>query len=106
MAAKPLVPRSLANRDVDDALAYLLKENAERAAFGFVDALEEAFAHLGRRPGSGSPRYAHELDIPGLRTWPLQGYPYLIFYVEREADVDVWRVLQTRRDVPPLFRSG
>ena len=102
----PVVPRLLANRDVDDALAYLLKEGAERAALGFVDALEEAFAHLGRHPGSGSARYAHELDIPGLRTWPVQGYPYLIFYVERHAHVDVWRVLHTPRDVPPLFRSG
>lgn len=26
--------------------------------------------------------------------------PYLVYYVEREDHVDVWRVLRSRRDVP------
>lgn len=30
---------------------------------------------LGRQPGIGSPRWAHELGIEGLRCWPLTGYP-------------------------------
>ena len=40
MTAKPVVPRELANRDIDDAISYYLGEGAEQAAFGFIDALE------------------------------------------------------------------
>jgi toxin ParE1/3/4 len=45
-------------------------------------------------------RYAHELDLPGLRSWALSRYPYLVFYVERPDHVDVWRVLNSQRDLP------
>ena len=44
----------LANRDIDDAIAYYLSENAEQAAFGFIDALEQAYAHISRHPATGS----------------------------------------------------
>lgn len=100
MKAKPVVPRALANQDVERAVEYYLEEGSMPAALGFVDALEQAFAHLARYPASGSPRYAHELDLPGLRTWPLRRHPYAIFYVERRDVVDVWRVLHGQRDIP------
>lgn len=61
MRLKPVVPRKLANRDVDEAIGHYLSEGSEQAALGFVDALELAYAHIGRHPASGSPRYAHEL---------------------------------------------
>lgn len=67
---------------------------------GFVNALERAYGHIGRNAATGSPRYAHELAIPGLRSWPLGTYPFLVFYLEREDHIDVWRVLHTRRDIP------
>ncbi|MFM8769945.1 MAG: type II toxin-antitoxin system RelE/ParE family toxin, partial [Rubrivivax sp.] len=94
MKATPVVPREQAKQDVEDALAYYMSEGAEAAALGFVDALEKAYAHISRHPVTGSPRYAHELNLPGLRFWPLPRYPYLVFYVERADHVDVWRVLQ------------
>ena len=52
MTAKPVVPRELANRDIDDAIAYYLSEGAEQAAFGFIDALEQAYAHISRHPAT------------------------------------------------------
>jgi len=58
--AKPVVPREQAHRDVEDAVAHYLTENAETAALGFIDALENAYRHIGRHPATGSPRYAHE----------------------------------------------
>jgi toxin ParE1/3/4 len=64
---KPVIPRALANRDVDEAVAHYLDEASAQVALRFVDALERAYAHIGRQPASGSPRYAHELNIPGLR---------------------------------------
>lgn len=106
MSPKPVIPREQANQDVDDAVTYYVKEHAQHAALRLVDALQDAYAHLGRRAGTGSSRFAHELDIPGLRTWPLTGFPYLVFYVERADHVDVWRVLHTRRDVLALIQGS
>lgn len=100
MKAKPIVPRELANQDVDEAIEHYLSENAEQAALGFIDALENAYAHIGRHPATGSPRYAHELNLPGLRFWSLTRYPQLVFYIEREDHIDVWRVLHGERDIP------
>jgi len=105
VTAKPVVPRDLANRDIDDAIAYYLSENAEQAAFGFIDALAKAYAHIGRHPATGSPRYAHELNLPGLRFWPLVHHPYLVFYVERPEHIDVWRVLHGQRDIPAWMQE-
>ena len=85
MKVKPIVPRELANHDVNEIIAYYLGESAEQAAYGFIDALEEAYTHIGRHPATGSPRYAHELNLPGLRFWPLSRYPHLVFYVERPS---------------------
>lgn len=58
---------------------------------GFVDALERACAHIGRHPAMGSPRYAHELDLPGLCVWPLTSCPHLVYYAERPGQIDVWQ---------------
>jgi toxin ParE1/3/4 len=100
LKVKPIVPRELANHDINEIITYYLGESAEQAAYGFIDALEEAYAHIGRHPATGSPRYAHELNLPGLRFWPLTRYPHLVFYVERPDHIDVWRVLHGKQDIP------
>jgi toxin ParE1/3/4 len=104
--SKPIHPRELANRDIDEAIRHYLDEGAEQAALGFIDAVERAYAHIGRNPATGSPRYAHALSIPGLRCWPLTRYPHLIFYVERNDHIDVWRVLHGHRDIPTWIRDS
>lgn len=100
MKTKPVISRALAAQDIDEAIAYYLSEGAVQAALNFVDALERAYAHIARHPATGSPRYAHELNLPGLRAWSLSLYPHLIFYIERDDHIDVWRVLHGQRDIP------
>ena len=100
MKFKPVIPRVLANRDVDEVIAHYLDEDAQSAALGFIDALEQAYVPIGRHAATGSPRYAHELNLPGLRFWPLTRYPHLVFYIEMEDHIDVWRVLHGERDIP------
>lgn len=97
---KRIVPRALANSDVEEAIDHYLIEATATVALGFVDALEKAYAHIARQPASGSPRYAHQLGLADLRFWPLGRYPYLVFYVERDDHIDVWRVLHQQRDIP------
>ena len=98
--AKAVVQRKQAVQDAQDAIAYYLGEGSQQAALGFIDALEAAYSHIGRRPATGSTRYAYELDLPGLRCWSLPRYPYLVFYFERDDHIDVWRVLHGHRDIP------
>lgn len=105
MKTKPVVPRAQANLDVDAVIDFYLQENALGAANGFIDALEQAYTHIGRHASTGSPRFGHELDLPGLRAWPLSRYPFLVFYLERKDHIDVWRVLHTRRDIPERMRD-
>ena len=100
MKAKPLVPRERANRDIEEAIAWYLKENAPLAAVGFINAVEQAYRHVSRFPASGPMRYGHELNLPGLRFWPVRGYPWLVFYSERSDCIDIWRVLHRQRDIP------
>jgi len=103
--SKAVVPRELAKQDADEAIDYYLSENAPEAALGFIDALERAYSQISRHPGADSSRYAHELNLPGLRFWPSQKYPHLVFYVERDDCADVWRVLHGERDIPAWMRE-
>lgn len=97
---KPIVLRAQARQDVDDAINWYLEQEAEAAASGFVDALERAYQHIARQPATGSPRYGHELGLAGMRFWPLTRYPHLVFYIERDDHIQVWRVLHGQRDIP------
>lgn len=60
--------RELANRNVDNAIARYLNEWAEKAALDLIAELKKTYGHIGRDPASGSSRYAHELNLPGLRS--------------------------------------
>ena len=105
MKSKPVIARARARQDVEEAINHYLAEGAEAAALGFIEALEQAYTHIGRHPATGSPRWAHELNLPGLCCWPLRRFPHLVFYVERAYHVDVWRVLHGARDVPAWMRE-
>lgn len=105
MTAKPVIPREAAQRDIDQAVAHYAAEAGEPVALAFIDALEQAFRRIAQHPAVGSPRYAFELRLEGLRAWPLRRYPYLVFYVEQEDHVDVWRVLHAQRDIPAWMQE-
>ena len=105
MNGKPAVLREQARRDIDEAIEHYLSEAGPAVALKFIDALEDTLRQIGEQPASGSPRHAHELEIPGLRFCSVGGFPYLVFYVERNAEIDVWRVLHGARDLPVWMRQ-
>jgi toxin ParE1/3/4 len=104
MKVSPVILRAQADRDIQEAVAFYLGEGAEAAALAFVAALERALSHVGRFPSSGSQRYGHELGLSALRSWPVARYPHLVFYVQAEDRVEVWRVLHGQRDLPAWLR--
>jgi toxin ParE1/3/4 len=97
---KPVVLREVAAQDVEAALSHYVEQSGPSLGLAFVDALEAAIRHIAVHPQSGSARYAMELGLPEVRFWNLKRFPYLIFYVERESELDVWRVLHGQRDIP------
>jgi len=105
VSGKPVLPRELANRDVEAAVDYSARGAGVEIALGFIDALQSAYRAIAEHPALGSPRYAQELALPGLRSRALKGFPYLIFYIERENQIDVWRVIHSRRDTPSRMQE-
>jgi toxin ParE1/3/4 len=102
---KPVLARVAAERDVEQAAEYYSREAGEKVALDFAEALGSAYRTISERPGLGSPRYSHALGMPGLRTRKLTRFPFLIFYVERDDHVDVWRLLHTKRDIPAWLQD-
>lgn len=105
--ADPLrvVLRDRARLDIEEAVDWYRDHADVETALAFVDAVEAGLGHLGNHPRTGSPRYATELDLPGLRSWLLDGFPYVMFYVAQPDHVDVWRVLHAHRDLPAWLRE-
>jgi toxin ParE1/3/4 len=97
---RPIILRAMAELDIEDAVDHYLLQAGPDGALGFIDALEQAYRHIASHPDSGSPRYARELDIPGLRSWKLQRYPHLVFYLGSAHHIEVWRVLHGHADLP------
>ncbi|MCP1197522.1 type II toxin-antitoxin system RelE/ParE family toxin [Acetobacter senegalensis] len=83
MTGRQIVPSGQAERDVEQAVDYYA---AEAIAMSFITALHGAFTFIGDYPGAGSLRYAYELDLPGLRAHRVKDYPYLVFYLECNAE--------------------
>ena len=70
VSGRPVLLREQAQHDVDGAAAHDLAGPGRAVTPDVSDALEAACRRIGERPASGSPRYAGELDIPGLRVPP------------------------------------
>lgn len=92
--------REAALADVEEAVQWYAENASAALVEGFLDELEAAYTHISRHPGTGSPRWAHELDIEGLRGWRLTRFDHLVFYVEHADAVEVWRVLHGVGDIP------
>ena len=105
MSPKPVVLRKQARQDVEEAIDYYANEAGAAVAGRLVEAVEAAVRFISARPAAGSPRYAHELNIPGLRSRMLRRFPYLVFYVERDDHIDLWRILHGKRDIPAWLQE-
>lgn len=100
MSAKPLIRLESARRDERNAVAYYAREAGLDVALRFAGTLRNTYRSVSERPGIGSPRYGNLLGIEGLRSRKLNRFPFLIFYVERDNQIEVWHVLHAQRDIP------
>ncbi|KAG5717362.1 hypothetical protein E4T56_gene6295 [Termitomyces sp. T112] len=74
--------------DIERAVDHYAQEAGLNTAYAFIDALERAYHFIGATPGAGSTRWAHELNLPGLRTLRIKGFPWLAFYMQHALGHD------------------
>ena len=102
--ARPVRLRALAAADIEAASDYYVDQVSEQTALEFIDTVERGIRRISRGPNVGSLHFAYELALPDLRAWPLQRFPYVVFYVATSDEIDVWRVLHSRRDPPTALQ--
>ena len=100
MAPRPVQLRARAASDIDSAVDYYQREAGVAVALEFIESLEQSVSRIRRSPHIGSLRFSYELDIPELRVIGTTRFPYLVLYVPHDDNIDVWRVLHSRRDIP------
>ncbi len=66
---------------------------------------QEALATLQQQSGIGSPRVGELVEIDGLRSWRLTGFPLVWFYFERDGYLDFMRLLGERQDILSILRD-
>lgn len=97
---KPCRLRPRAGLDIDEAAIHYAETGGYALGAGFYDEVEAALDFMAVNPRCGSPRYAEMLDVPGLRVWRLERFPYSIFYFEHDSHLDIVRVLHQSSDIP------
>jgi toxin ParE1/3/4 len=102
---KPVFPRTVAERFFDSELDKLVDKGEEKTAASMATALGKLINAINAHPGSGSPRYANLLNLPGLRHRKLGRYRYLVFYVEHDTFIDVWQILHANMDILNRLRD-
>ena len=105
MNPKPISVRDPASRDIGEILDRYWFDASPQVARAFAAALRQSFQHLSQFPSTGSSRYSGDASFPNLRSWPVAGFPFLIYYVEEASSVDIYRVLHTARDIPASLRE-
>ncbi len=100
---KPAFLRPQAKLDRKDEVRYYRTYAGTAVASNLVEASRKALDQLERDPGIGSPRIGQFLDIPGLRSWRIAGFPLAWFYFENEEFLDVVRLLGERQDIAAIL---
>ena len=95
---KPCVLRPLATQDKRSELRYYRREAGGAVANKLLDALEKTLVDLRLNPAIGSPTLGHMLDVTGLGTWRINGFPLSFWYFERDTHVDIARLVGQRQD--------
>ena len=100
---KPALLRPRAIEDQRQQVRYYREQAGSALALRLERNLRKAIAELQRQPGIGSPGLGQEIGIDWLRTWAVAGFPLLYLYIERDAYLDVIRLLGQRQALAALL---
>ena len=99
MIRRHFVPHRFAVQDEEEIVRYYEQTSSEQIALSFINALDQAFSQLSRYPQMGSARPEYDLDLEGIRSWPLKRFPHLIYYEIQNDHIELWRILHPKRDI-------
>ena len=86
-----------AAKDVEEVVKYYSRQDLSLAN-RFIRKYEASLRIIKEMPGTGSLRFANQLDIPDVRAYPMQDFPYIVFYRAHKDAIDIDRVLHSHRD--------
>ena len=106
MNPKPVVLSDRALVDLAQIVRRYTSVASAEVARSFAGAIRDAVQHIALFPASGSARMDLPLTLAEVRSWPVSGFPYLLFYADSAETIDVFRVLHTARDIPESLAEG
>jgi toxin ParE1/3/4 len=95
--------RRRAVEDIDEHAAYIAASNP-RAAYRFLDKVQETYEIIAKHPRIGSPRF--DAIVPGLRARPVVAFRfYVILYFVARGVVQIVRVVHAAQDLEALLKG-
>ncbi|MFM8766699.1 MAG: type II toxin-antitoxin system RelE/ParE family toxin [Rubrivivax sp.] len=98
--------RPLAQADLVATVQYYASEAGPQVAEHLFDSALAALQPVERMPAMGSPRLGQLCDIPGLRSWRVEGFPLQWLYFERDDHLDVIRLLGDQQDIIAILTGS
>ncbi len=95
--------RPLAETDLIDKTRYYRKAGGDDLGERFFEAAMRSLRSVERMPGIGSTSIGDLCGIPGLRAFPVKGFPARWYYFVADDQVDVVRLLSDPQDLPNLL---
>ena len=100
---KPARLRLSAKQDLSDAAVYYAERGGEALGENLLERALSALARIESMPGIGSPDSGQRIGLPSLRVWRLKVFAMRWFYFERDAHLDVVRLLADRQDIAAIL---
>ncbi len=97
--------RPLAERDLIDRTQYYLDRDGTGLGERFFDSALDSLRSAEHMPQAGSSHVGELCGLPGLRTWPVAGFPCSWFYFVNADQLDVVRLLSHSQNLPAVLGS-
>lgn len=98
----------LARADLLDQFQWYAEQGGTELGDRFLDAAEQTFGELAATPHMGSLYDSHDDRLSEIRKWRVN-HPFevmLVFYRVRADGVQIVRVINSSRDLPPLLNDA
>jgi toxin ParE1/3/4 len=98
--------RPRAEDDLVEKTLHYRRSGGEALGERFFNAALAAVRFVERNPGTGSPLEGTVCDIPGLRSWPVKGFPMRWYYFFDAEHLDMVRLLANAQDLEAALAGG
>lgn len=92
--------RQLATDDYFSIVAWYTDEAGDKVAERFIRSLRETEGRISRNPSLGPTSFTYGASKQATRYGAVDGFPYLVFYLNLDEHIEIVRVLHERRDIP------